>query len=90
MIRVIQFDTYVSMSLPAPMRFRALVEISYKGENTYRVRAMNIKTRKVEFDKIIEYPVLQGNSRKNYSRLRDIALNAIESKPLGYSRKTEQ
>lgn len=90
MIRVIQFDSPVNMKIPAPMSFRALVEISYKGENKYRVRAMNIKTRKVEFDKMIEYTALQGNSRKNYSKLRDVALNAIESKPLGYSRNNEQ
>lgn len=86
MIRTIQFDTDIEMKVPVPMKFRGLVGISYKGENIYRVRAMNIKTKEMVFDKEIEYAAIKGNSRKNYSKLRDVALNAIESRPLNYAR----
>lgn len=86
MIRTIQFDTEINMKLPVPRKFRGLVGISYKGENTYRVRAMDIKTKELVFDKEIEYTAIKGNSRKNYSKLRDVALNAVESKPLNYAR----
>ena len=30
--------------------------------------------------------ILKGNSRKNFSRVRDMALNAVESRPLNYAR----
>lgn len=86
MIRIIQFDTEIDMKVPVPMKFRGLVEISYKGENSYRVRAMNIKKREVVVDKMIEYTAIKGNSRKNYSKLRDVALNAVEGRPLAYAR----
>lgn len=86
MIRKVEFDTEINMKLPAPKKFRGLIGISHKGGNNYRVRAMDIKTKNIEFDKIIEFTCLKGNSRKNFSRLRDMALNAVESKPLGYAR----
>lgn len=86
MIRRMEFDTEIEMRLPAPKKFRGLVGISYKGNNMYRVRAMEIKTKKMMFDKEIEFPTLKGNSRKNFSRVRDMALNAVESRPLNYAR----
>lgn len=86
MIRRLEFDTEIDMKIPVPRKFRGLVGVSYKGENNYRVRAMNIKTKEIIYDKIVEFTCLKGNSRKNYSRLRDMALNAIESRPLTYAR----
>lgn len=86
MIRNVEFDVDIDMKLPARKKFRGLIGVSYKGGNNYRVRAMDIKTKTIEFDKIIEFTSLKGNSRKNFSRLRDMALNAVESKPLNYAR----
>lgn len=87
MIRRIEFDTDLDIKRPIPMKIRGLVGISYKGENKYRIRAMNIKSREIIFDKEIEYTSIKGNSRKNYSKIRDIALNAIEGKQLNYARE---
>ena len=86
MIRRMEFDTDLEMRLPVPKSFRGLVGISYKGDNMYRVRAMEIKTKKIMFDKEVEFPTLKGNSRKNFSRVRDMALNVIESRPINYAR----
>lgn len=86
MIRRIEFDTELDIKVPVPRKVRALVGINYKGENMYRVRAMEIKTKKLIFDKEIQYTCLKGNSRKNFSKMRDVALNAVESKPLNYAR----
>ena len=40
MIRKIEFDMDIEMRVPVPKRFRGLIGVSYRGENTYRIRAM--------------------------------------------------
>lgn len=90
MIRTIQFDTELDIKIPVPIKCRGLVGMSYKGGNTYRVRAMNIKTKEMLVDKEIQYTAIKGNSRKNYSKLRDVALNAVEGRPLNYARVDEK
>lgn len=86
MIRKIEFDMDIEMRVPVPKKFRGIIGVMYRGNNTYTVKAMDIKTKKIVFDKNVEFPGLQGNSRKNFSRIRDMALNAVESRPLNYAR----
>ena len=85
MLRTLEFD--IEITKEPCYKIKALVGIKYKGNNKYRIRAMDIKKRTMIYDKEIEYPCTNGNSRKSFAKLRDIALNAIEDKPLTAKRE---
>ena len=73
----LHFDTEAKVGVTRQNR-RVAIQLAYVGKNTYHVKAKDVKTNKIWFEEIIEYPALKGNGRKAFVKLRDFALNAIE------------
>ena len=88
----LHFDTDVEVGETIKRKKRAQVQLVYIGMNKYNVKAIDLAIKDLKSPKAIicnkqiEYPALKGNGRKTYSKLRDIALNVIENKPLDYYR----
>lgn len=84
----IHFDTEASIGETIKKTKRVKIELAYLGQNTYNVKAIDLTTKdlKIICNKKVEYPLIKGNGRKSYAKLRDFALNIIENKPADYFR----
>lgn len=78
----LHFDTEAKVGETRQNR-RIVIQIAYIGKNNYHIKAKDVKTEKIWFDKNVEHPALKGNGRKTFVKIRDFALNAIEG--LDYS-----
>ena len=83
----LHFDTDVLIGTTIKQKTRVIVNLVYLGENKYHVKATNALTKRKICNREIDYPALKGNGRKSYAKLRDLALNVIEDRPLDYYRK---
>lgn len=87
----LHFDTEVIIK---GIRKRVKIELVYLGANTYNIKAIDLKAVDIKDEKAIlcnkrmEYPMLKGNGRKSYAKLRDFALNVVENKPVDYFRQS--
>lgn len=90
----LHFDTDVEVGQTIKKKKRAQIQIVYLGQNKYNIKAIDLTDmslikdpKSVICNKQIEYPAIKGNGRKTYARLRDLALNVTENRPLDYYRK---
>lgn len=85
----IHFDTEAEVGETIKKVKRVKIELVYLGQNLYNVKAIDLKDPKsIICNKRVEYPMLKGNTRKSFAKLRDFALNVTENRPLDYYRKS--
>lgn len=84
----IHFDTEAEIGTTIKKTKRVKIELAYLGQNTYNVKAIDLTTTdlKIICNRKIEFPMLKGNGRKSYAKLRDFALNIVENRPAHYFR----
>lgn len=92
----LHFDTEVEIGKTIRKKKRAQIQIIYLGMNKYHVKAIDLTDmnlikdpKAVICNKQVEYPAIKGNGRKTYARLRDLALNITEDRPLDYYRESK-
>lgn len=92
----LHFDTEVEIGKTIRKKKRAQIQIIYLGMNKYHVKAIDLTDmslikdpKAVICNKQVEYPSIKGNGRKTYARLRDLALNITEDRPLNYHRESK-
>ena len=84
----IHFDTIVEVGTTIRKKKRAKVELVYIGENTYNIKAIDLSNQEIICNKKSSFPLLKGNSRKSFAKLRDFALNIIEDRPEHFYRES--
>lgn len=88
----IHFDTEAEIGETIKKFKRIKIELVYLGQNLYNVKAIDLTAKDLTnpkaiiCNKRIEYPMLKGNGRKSYAKLRDFALNVVENRPVNYFR----
>lgn len=88
----IHFDTDVEIGETIRKKKRAQIQLAYLGLNKYNIKAVDLSAtdlkdpKAIICNKQVEFPMLKGNGRKSYARLRDLALNVVENRPLDYYR----
>lgn len=84
----IHFDTEAEIGTTIKQTKRVKIELAYLGQNTYNVKAIDLTTTdlKIICNRKVEFPMLKGNGRKSYAKLRDFALNIVENRPTHYFR----
>lgn len=89
----IHFDTDAEIGTTIKKTKRVKIELVYLGQNIYNVKAIDLTALNIDSEKAIicnkkvEFPSVKGNGRKSYAKLRDMALNVIENRPIDYWRK---
>lgn len=85
----IHFDTEAEIGETIKKVKRIKIELVYLGMNIYNVKAIDLNDSKtIICNKKVEYPMLKGNTRKSFAKLRDFALNVVENRPMDYYRKS--
>lgn len=90
----LHFDTEVEIGQTIRKTKRVKIELVYLGQNTYNVKAIDLTAKDLKDPKAIicnkrvEYPMLKGNTRKSFAKLRDFTLNVVEDRPEGYHRNS--
>lgn len=88
----LHFDTEAEIGQTIRKTKRVKIELVYLGQNLYNVKAIDLTakdltdSKAIICNKRIEYPMLKGNGRKSYAKLRDFALNVVENRPINYFR----
>lgn len=88
----IHFDTDVEVGETIKKKKRVQIQLAYLGINKYNVKAIDLSAmdlkdpKAIICNKQVEFPMLKGNGRKAFSKLRDFALNIVENRPLDYYR----
>ena len=89
----LHFDTIAEIGKTVKKEKRVQIQLVYLGEDMYNIKAidlthMDLKDPKaIILNKKVVYPAIKGNGRKAYAKLRDLALNITEKRPLDYYRK---
>lgn len=86
MLTRLHFDTDINIGKTIKKMIRVKIELVYLGQNIYNVKAINLSTSNMKdskeqdviHNKRHEYPMVRGNGRKSFVKLRDFALNAVE------------
>ena len=88
----LHFDTEAEIGQTIRKTKRVKIELVYLGQNLYNIKAIDLTAKDLTdpkaiiCNKRIEYPMLKGNGRKSYAKLRDYALNVVENRPINYFR----
>lgn len=86
----LHFDADVNIGKTIKKLVKVKVELVYLGQNTYNIKAIdlsapdprNLRPQDIIYNNRREFPMIKGNGRKSFVKIRDFALNAIEGKPL--------
>lgn len=88
----LHFDTDAEIGVTIKKTKRVKIELVYLGQNVYNVKAIDLTainstdSKAIICNKRVEYPMLKGNTRKSFAKLRDFALNVVEDRPEHYHR----
>lgn len=88
----IHFDTDAEIGETIKKKKRVQIQLAYLGANIYNIKALDLSVKDLKDPKAIvcnrkvEFTVFKGNGRKAFSKLRDLALNVVENKPVDYYR----